>query len=175
MEEDPYKILGVSRDASEDQVKSAYRRLAKKYHPDLHPGDAEAARMMNKVNAAYEQIRNSPAGAANTSGGYEQARDTAYDYYRRQWESRNQYAEYSRERWHPQTVRPGRIILVLLIVYILAQLLFSLLLGGFGRSNRYYSPYGGYYYAYPEDGMPQSQEGGYYYFGQRQGEQPAEE
>lgn len=55
---DPYEVLGVSRNASEDEIKSAYRRLAKKYHPDLHPGDAECARKMNEVNAAYDAIKN---------------------------------------------------------------------------------------------------------------------
>ena len=39
---DYYEILGVDRNASEDDLKRAYRRLAKKYHPDLNPGDAEA-------------------------------------------------------------------------------------------------------------------------------------
>ncbi len=58
MVQDPYSVLGVSRDATDDEIKAAYRRLAKKYHPDLNPGDAEAARKMNEVNAAYEQIKN---------------------------------------------------------------------------------------------------------------------
>ena len=58
MMDDPYQILGVSRDASDEEIKQAYRRLAKKYHPDLNPGDAEAAKKMQQVNAAYEKIKN---------------------------------------------------------------------------------------------------------------------
>lgn len=58
MIDDPYKVLGLSPDASDEEVKRAYRRLAKKYHPDLNPGDQEAARKMQEVNAAYEQIKN---------------------------------------------------------------------------------------------------------------------
>lgn len=65
---DPYSVLGVSRDASEEEIKRAYRRLAKKYHPDLNPGDPEAARKMNEINAAYEQIKN--PGQTNAAYGY---------------------------------------------------------------------------------------------------------
>ena len=58
MMEDPYKVLGVSRDATDEEIKQAYRKLAKKYHPDLNPGDQEAAKKMQQVNEAYEQIKN---------------------------------------------------------------------------------------------------------------------
>ena len=49
---DYYEVLGVSKDASEDDIKRAYRQLAKKYHPDLHPGDAEAEKCFKEVNEA---------------------------------------------------------------------------------------------------------------------------
>ena len=71
MIDDPYKVLGLSPDASDEEVKRAYRRLAKKYHPDLNPGDHEAARRMQEVNAAYEQIKNPEKfQSQQQSGGY---------------------------------------------------------------------------------------------------------
>lgn len=69
MIDDPYKVLGVSPNASDEEIKKAYRALAKKYHPDRNPGDAEAAKKMQQVNAAYEQIKN-PEKAQQSSGGY---------------------------------------------------------------------------------------------------------
>ena len=70
MIQDPYKVLGLSPDASDEEVKRAYRVLAKKYHPDLNPGDAEAARKMQEVNAAYEQIKNPEKFRPQNQGGY---------------------------------------------------------------------------------------------------------
>lgn len=69
MVDDPYKVLGLSRDASDDDVKRAYRTLAKKYHPDLNPGDQEAARRMQEVNEAYDQIKNPEKYARSAPGG----------------------------------------------------------------------------------------------------------
>ena len=57
-ETDPYKVLGLTSGASKDEVAKAYRKLAKKYHPDLNPGDEEAAKKMAEVNAAYDAITN---------------------------------------------------------------------------------------------------------------------
>ncbi|MBQ9967552.1 MAG: DnaJ domain-containing protein [Oscillospiraceae bacterium] len=58
MARDPFEVLGIPRDASDDEIKSAYRKLAKRYHPDLNPGDPSAAQRMHEVNEAYERIRN---------------------------------------------------------------------------------------------------------------------
>ena len=52
--ENPYTILGVSITASWNEIKSAYRRMAMKFHPDRNPGCDEAVAMFKKVQAAYE-------------------------------------------------------------------------------------------------------------------------
>ncbi len=70
MIDDPYKVLGVDRNASDDEIKRAYRRLAKKYHPDINPGDPVAAKKMQEVNAAYEQIKN-PEKNQSAGRGYD--------------------------------------------------------------------------------------------------------
>lgn len=62
---DPYKVLGVAPGASEEEVTQAYRRLAKKYHPDLNPGDKTAEEKMRQVNAAYDQIKTQKTGGTN--------------------------------------------------------------------------------------------------------------
>ena len=69
---DPYKVLGVDPSATDDQVKSAYRKLSRKYHPDKYT-DSDmkelAEEKMKEVNAAYEQIQQMRAGGNSSNSG----------------------------------------------------------------------------------------------------------
>ena len=56
MADDPYRVLGVAPDASDGEIKRAYRKLARQYHPDRNPGDAAAEERFKAIQAAYEQV-----------------------------------------------------------------------------------------------------------------------
>lgn len=87
----PYSVLGVPPDATQEEISKAYKRLAKKYHPDLHPGDKDAAEKMSRINEAYNMLR---SGKTGTDSGYQNTyrsyRNTYSDYrggsYREQYE-----------------------------------------------------------------------------------------
>lgn len=53
---DPYEVLGVKKEASEDEIRAAYRKLAKKHHPDLNPGNKEAETRFKEIAAAYDLL-----------------------------------------------------------------------------------------------------------------------
>src|SRR5581483_4808125 len=54
--QDYYEILGVPRTASEEDIKKAFRKLARKYHPDVNPGDKSSEEQFKKINEAYEVL-----------------------------------------------------------------------------------------------------------------------
>ena len=71
---DPYSVLGLRPDATDEEVKKAYKALAKKYHPDVAGNSPEAARKMQEINASYDQIINHKesfsTGSSSSYGGY---------------------------------------------------------------------------------------------------------
>ena len=72
---DPYSVLGVSSSATDDEIKKAYRALAKKYHPDVNNGSSDAELRMKEINEAYSAImkmrrEGTSAGSAGGYGGY---------------------------------------------------------------------------------------------------------
>lgn len=67
---DYYEVLGVSKGASADDIKKAYRKEAKKYHPDLHPGDKAAEAKFKEVNEAYEVLSDSDKKARYDQFGH---------------------------------------------------------------------------------------------------------
>ena len=72
---DPYKVLGISRDATDEEVKKAYREMARKYHPDNYinsPMSDLAEEKMKEINQAYEEIQKSRSNPAK-------GRDTGYE------------------------------------------------------------------------------------------------
>ena len=63
--DDPYKILGVDPSASQEEITKAYRKLAKRYHPDVNPDDKNAEQKMRQINVAYERIKSERNGGAS--------------------------------------------------------------------------------------------------------------
>jgi curved DNA-binding protein CbpA len=57
MNKDPYEILGVSHNASDEEIKKAYRKMALKYHPDKHAGDSAAEEKFKEINSAYQILK----------------------------------------------------------------------------------------------------------------------
>jgi DnaJ-class molecular chaperone len=68
MAKNPYDILGVSKEAKDDEIKSAYRKLAKKYHPDLNPGNKEADAKFKELNGANDLLSDKTKRAAFDRG-----------------------------------------------------------------------------------------------------------
>ncbi len=80
---DPWKALGVERGADKETVNKAYKTLARKYHPDLNPGNKEAEAKMKEINAAYDAINSGKASAhTDANDPYADPRSAPYGSFR---------------------------------------------------------------------------------------------
>ncbi len=86
---DYYKIMGVDKTASESDIKKAYRKLARKYHPDLNPNDKEAERKFKEVNEANEVLSNTE-------------NRKKYDKYGKDWKQSEAYEQANRQQYYQQ-------------------------------------------------------------------------
>ena len=116
-----YDILGVKRDATEREIKQAYRRLARRYHPDVNPGDKSAEAKFKQINQAYEVLS-------------DKAKRLKYDEFGDQWQHADQFAQsgfsqrpFTSFRWGSTGPSFGEDDL---------SSLFSELFGGFGDRRR---------------------------------------
>src|SRR5580658_2097075 len=78
MTESLYDTLGVAKTASADEIRKAYRKLARKHHPDVNPGDASAEEAFKKVSAAYDVLADAPKRKAYDEFG-DAALQTGFD------------------------------------------------------------------------------------------------
>lgn len=139
MARDPYEVLGIAHGASEDEIKTAYRRLAKKYHPDLNPGDPTAAQKMNEVNQAYDQLKNPQAyqqqaspsyggqsyGSAysgQTYGGADPFEDLFRSFTGQGYANSSQNRGNYQYTYHTHRARPFNLFRAIILIYLLLQL-----------------------------------------------------
>ena len=99
---DPYQFLGVGKDSSDAEIKAAYRKLAKQYHPDLNPGNKEAAEKFRDLNAAHDLISDRDRRDAHARGEAAQATQAAAQ---RQYSQQRQQRTYRDFADRPQGSR----------------------------------------------------------------------
>lgn len=84
MTQNPYEVLGIREGADMDEIKRAYRKKAKEFHPDLHPEDPHANEKMQQINAAYDMLCNPDKYRAQQQPQPDPYAGRAYDGYARQ-------------------------------------------------------------------------------------------
>ena len=101
MAKDYYKVLGVERAADEKDIKSAYRKLARKYHPDINPGNKQAEERFKELGEAYEVLSDSD-------------KRRKYDQYGADWEKLDRTAGYNQ----PAAAMSGTMALTITVTLV---------------------------------------------------------
>ena len=132
---DPYGILGVNPSASDEEIARAYKKLAKKYHPDLNPGNKRAAERMGAINQAYDEIK-VLRQSGNRANSQSRAQSRGYAYgtgYGGAASYEDPFAYYARQGGQTQSphrgMNPFRMVFVVVFIVIIFRL-FALLIGG---------------------------------------------
>src|ERR1700759_1055234 len=84
---DYYKVLGVNKNATADEIKTAYRKLARKHHPDLNPNDKEANKKFQQINEANEVLSDPD-------------KRKKYDQYGKDWQQAEQFEQARQQQRH---------------------------------------------------------------------------
>ncbi len=125
---DPYGTLGVRPDASDEEIAKAYKRLAKRYHPDLNPNNAAAAELMGRVNQAYDEIKRlRQSGNRQNSRTGSSAGDPFTAYY--QSYRRSAAADYAEEYRYHRRGSAFRMAMAIMLAVLLLRL-FAVLMSG---------------------------------------------
>src|SRR5258706_15396841 len=120
---DPYKVLGITPDATFKEIKAVYRKMALQYHPDKNPGDLNASEMFKMINEAYEFLSDAKKRRScdESTGTSDHNSSTARLHNRTdvvvddpEW----------REIWEPSSIEPSRFLTKTLVADIIISVVF---------------------------------------------------